>query len=115
MKVMIVDDDEDLRESIADVFRDEGHDVWTARNGSEGHDLLKTKTPDVLILDLMMPVMSGNELYALMQKDARLSRVPVLISTSDPTRAPAGAPFVRKPIQMRRLIELVKQLNQSGK
>jgi CheY-like chemotaxis protein len=109
MKVMIVDDEPDIRDSLQEFFEDEGFTVSTAANGAIALDLLQRESlPCVVILDLMMPILSGNDVYAHMQSDPRLSAVPVVVSTSDPSRAPSGVLIMRKPIDLNRLLGTVR-------
>jgi two-component system, sensor histidine kinase and response regulator len=107
--ILIVEDDADIRETLADVFQDEGYAVTTARDGTEALATLSHVRPCVIILDLIMPVMSGVEVFATMQADARLKDIPVIVSTSDPTRAPASVLVMKKPINLDRLVAAVKQ------
>ena len=109
MSVMIVDDEPGLCESLRDFLEDEGFAVSTAANGAEALHLLEAgELPCIMILDLIMPVVSGNQVYEKMQKDPRLSRIPIVVSTSDPSRAPAGALIMKKPINLDRLLGAVK-------
>jgi CheY-like chemotaxis protein len=57
-----------------------------------------------------MPVMSGTELYQALQASPALSDIPVLVSTSDPARAPIRLPLVRKPVDLDRLLKAVAGL-----
>jgi CheY-like chemotaxis protein len=110
MKVMIVDDERDIRDTLEEFFRDEGFDVATAANGAEALEQLSNgDLPDTVLLDLIMPVLGGGEVYARMQADERLKKVPVIISTSDPSRAPSGVLIMKKPIDLNRLLVAVKQ------
>jgi len=107
--ILIVDDEDGIRESLEEIFRDEGYDVTTARSGAEALTALAAdKLPSVVILDLLMPGISGNEVYDRMQKDARLAAVPVIVSTSAPERAPPGSLIMKKPIDIDRLLSVVK-------
>jgi two-component system, sensor histidine kinase and response regulator len=107
---LIVDDEQDLLDSLAEFFEDEGFSVATARNGAEAlAQLRNSDLPSVVILDLLMPVMSGIEVYAAMQKDPRLARLPVVVSTSDPSRAPSGVLIMKKPVNLDRLLSTVRQ------
>ena len=72
----------------------------TARNGAEALLLLRQRRPCLMILDLLMPVMSGSELLDVLKGDPALADVPVVISTSAPDLAPPGVPVVRKPIDL---------------
>jgi CheY-like chemotaxis protein len=108
--VLIVEDEADLRESLQEFLEDEGFAVVTASNGAEALGLLETEAlPCLMILDLIMPVISGNELFERMKKDARFCSIPVLVSTSDPSRAPRGVPVMKKPVDFDRLLGVVRQ------
>ena len=109
--VLVVDDEAGIRESLGEALRDEGYAVVEAANGKEALDLIPgLARPCVVILDIIMPVMSGNQVYAAMQTDPKLANIPVLVSTSDPARAPAGALLMKKPINLPRLLEAVARL-----
>jgi CheY-like chemotaxis protein len=111
MKVLIVDDERDIRDSLEEFFRDEGFDVATAANGDEAlKQLTGTEPlPCAVLLDLFMPVLNGVEVYGRMQQDDRLRTVPVIISTSDPSRAPSGVLIMKKPIDLNRLLNVIRQ------
>ena len=109
MSVLIVDDELCLLESLQEFLEDEGFSVATATNGAEALDLLERgEIPCLMILDLIMPVVTGNQVYERMQNDPRFANVPVLVSTSDPTRAPEGAFVMKKPIDLDRLLGAVR-------
>jgi two-component system, sensor histidine kinase and response regulator len=109
--VLVVDDEPDIRESLRDALEDEGYSVVTAGNGREALEILSAiERPCALILDIIMPMMSGAEVWETMRGDAELASIPVIVSTSDPTRAPDGAPIMRKPIDLDRLLTMVAGL-----
>jgi two-component system, sensor histidine kinase and response regulator len=109
--VLVVDDDEDIRESLRDALIDEGYSVAVASNGREALGLLADlPRPCVVIIDIIMPVMSGAELYAAMLASPALATIPVLISTSDPSRAPVGVPIMKKPVNLDRLLTTIAAL-----
>jgi len=58
-RILVVDDDRDLRELLAAVLTSAGYEVLTAENGAAALSVLRTVLPDLIILDLMMPVMNG--------------------------------------------------------
>jgi CheY-like chemotaxis protein len=109
--VMIVDDEEGICETLRDVFEDEGYKVGVATNGQEALWLLKTVSPKpcIVILDLLMPVLDGNAVYRAMKADPALANIPVVISTSDPSRAPSGALIMRKPLALEVLLSMVRR------
>ena len=83
--VLIVDDDIDIRETITVVLEDEGYLVVSAANGEEALKYLRagvTALPQLILLDLMMPVMDGFEFRAEQQKDPALATIPVVVITA---------------------------------
>lgn len=111
-RVLIVDDDEHIRESLREAFEGEGYEAATASNGGEALALLRRGPPryDVAILDLVLPVLDGGGVYRAMQADATLASIPVIVSTSNPARAPAGVIVVPKPLVLERLLDTVADL-----
>ena len=109
--LLIVDDETDLRESLRDALAEEGYTILVASNGREALQLLPTlNRPCAVILDIIMPLMSGTEVYLAMQGDPDLADIPVLISTSDPSRAPERVPVLKKPVNLDRLLTVVAGL-----
>jgi two-component system, sensor histidine kinase and response regulator len=109
--VLVVDDEPDIRETLGDVLLDEGYSVELAANGQEAlRRLPELSRPCAVILDIIMPVMSGTEVYAAMQADPRLNDIPVVVSTSDPSRAPSGVLLMRKPVNLSRLLSALSAL-----
>ena len=110
-KVLIVDDEREIRESLEELFQDEGYLVSTAANGAEALTRLnEAQSPCVVILDLLMPILGGDEVYEEMQKAPRLRGIPVIIITSDPSRAPNGLLIMKKPMNLDRLLQTVRQV-----
>jgi two-component system, chemotaxis family, chemotaxis protein CheY len=79
--VLVVEDDPDVRESLCEALADSGYEVAGAANGREALDWLKSsaRRPCLIVLDLMMPVMGGEEFRALQRQDDDLSEIPVLL------------------------------------
>jgi len=107
--ILIVEDDDDIRESLRDAFEDQGYVVRCARDGSEALQSLRTLDPPcAIILDLVMPVMSGVELYEALRAVPELAAIPVVVSTSDPSRAPSGVVILKKPCNLRTMLKVVE-------
>ncbi len=81
-KVCIIDDDADIREIYLVKFTQEGFDVSSAVNGEEGMRVVREKKPDIILLDLQMPVMNGTEVLKALNEDEELSKIPVIVLTN---------------------------------
>ena len=111
-RLLIVDDDDDIRDSLREAFEAAGYEARTAVNGEEALRLLKdgSPAPDAVILDLVMPVLDGDRVYRAMKADPALAEIPVIISTSNPSRAPAGVRVLPKPVKLEQLLEMVAEV-----
>lgn len=78
-KVCIIDDDADLREIYSMTFNREGFDVVLATDGEEGLKLIAAEQPDIILLDLHMPVKNGIEVLEELDRDKELSKIPVIV------------------------------------
>ena len=114
--VLVIDDHDDTREMVAALLAAEGFSVTTAENGRRGLDSLMRSRPCLVLLDLMMPVMTGWEFRRaqLSLADADLASVPVLLVTAvpDPERASVqlgAADVIPKPFNFDLLIETVRR------
>jgi two-component system response regulator CpxR len=80
LRVLVVDDDRVIRDSLREVLRAEGYDVVIAENGAVALQIIRSRLrPDVVVLDLMMPVMSGWEVLEQLETDASVRDIPVLV------------------------------------
>jgi len=117
-RILLVEDDDALRQVLAEVLVDEGYRVDSAANGQAALDHLKESpaSPDLILLDLVMPVMDGWAFRDAQRHDQRLSRIPtVILSASFPPDSPRmralGAEVVlSKPVSIDRLMRAVHQL-----
>ena len=82
--VLIVEDDEDIRETLVEILEDEGYLAFGAANGAEALAIVQQWRPDVILLDLMMPVMNGWQFVdtygGLTETDA--ARAPIIVITA---------------------------------
>ena len=79
--VLVVEDDPDLAETIADVARDKRCRAICAHNGLEALDVLERERPALMLIDLFMPVMNGAELLKVIRQSPRLAQIPRVIMT----------------------------------
>jgi CheY-like chemotaxis protein len=86
MTVLVVDDDDDVREGVQSFLESEGHTTEGAANGREALSFLRKQAnpPCLILLDLMMPVMSGWEVLVELDVDPRLHEIPVAIMSAHP-------------------------------
>jgi CheY-like chemotaxis protein len=108
---LLVDDDADFRSLLGEVLRDEGYDVAEAANGLEAVALLESQKPDVMIVDLAMPVMNGWTLFAVLERKSELRSIPVVFLSAMPHMAPGGGSMVvGKPLNVTSLTKLLAAL-----
>jgi CheY-like chemotaxis protein len=81
-RLLIVDDEVAIVEALQDVLVSEGYDVHTAFNGAEGLQRLGELRPDLVLLDMMMPVMDGRELLHRMRQDEGFKNIPVIVMSA---------------------------------
>lgn len=106
---LVVDDEPDIRETLREAVEMAGCTAVLAANGADALELMASSRPCMVIVDLMMPVMTGIELLHAMQQVPALADVPVVISTSAPRRAPPGLPILPKPIDLSALWRWMRQ------
>ena len=111
--ILVVDDDDAVRETIVEVLEDARYDVRAARNGREAIDILRSNSrPCLILLDLMMPVMNGWEFVRETAQDPALSDLPICLVTAVAAtqRLPDGpVAVVRKPLELTALLNVVQQ------
>lgn len=114
MRILIVDDDEDIRDAMSETLQLEGHRTDCAADGLEALDILRRRGAStcLILLDLKMPGMDGSRFREELNKDERLSSIPVVLVTAAGDAAEKAstlraAGFLRKPIRGAELLELV--------
>ncbi len=80
-KIAIIEDDQAISQMYRFKFEAEGYSVETAENGKLGLELTKTFKPDVILLDLMMPEMSGDDMLELLRKEPWGKDITVIVLT----------------------------------
>jgi CheY-like chemotaxis protein len=119
-KILVIEDEEDIRNYILTLFQDHEYEALGAVNGREGLALAKKESPDLITLDISMPEKSGMKTLRDLQEDPATSRVPVVIVTgvSDDLQSyirhrkqlKPPAAYVFKPIERQELLETVHRL-----
>lgn len=116
--ILVVDDDPDIRDSIASALEIEGYPVLMAENGKAALELLlsitdKNSLPRCIMLDLMMPVMTGEEfLHTVATKYTDLKEIPVVVASANGSLLQSSLPakeVLRKPIDITDLYRIAEQ------
>ena len=111
--LLLVDDDTDIAETLSEFLRDQGHRLRIAANGAEGLRLLVEAVPDVVLLDVEMPVLDGPRMaHSLFLHDAGRERVPILflsgVADLERVAAGVGTPYyLPKPFSLERLLQML--------
>ncbi|MEX1022111.1 MAG: response regulator transcription factor [Dehalococcoidia bacterium] len=79
VRVLVLEDEDSIRRLTVDLLTDEGFEVRAAPDGRQGLAILDEWRPDVIVLDLMMPVMDGRAFHAALRSAASGSRVPIVV------------------------------------
>lgn len=119
-KILVVDDDAELVQVTSNTLRSKLYEVVVAYNGEEGLEKAKKEKPDLILLDIMMPVRDGFSAAERFKKDEALSKIPIIAITS--FSESLGQPFdyqfdeyINKPIRAKDLLNLVaKYLKKEG-
>jgi CheY-like chemotaxis protein len=111
--VLVVDDDRDLCDLIADVLEAEGYRTRKAANGLEALERIQESKPHLILLDLMMPVMSGWQVVEKLKSEPEWARIPLVIITADyegeRKREALGArAVITKPFDIDHLAQVVR-------
>jgi DNA-binding response OmpR family regulator len=114
-KILVVDDEVDLVETVRFPLEMEGFDVLVSYNGEDALDQARKESPDLIILDLMLPKLDGYKVCRLLKFDERYKHIPILMLTAktqekDKTLGmETGAnEYITKPFEMDYLMEKVK-------
>jgi CheY-like chemotaxis protein len=110
--VLIVDDDRDIRETLEEILAYEGYTVATARNGADALQKARALRPELILLDLFMPVMDGAEFRRQQRDDPDIGAIPVVVVSAaagleERVQALEVAEHLEKPLQIERLFQVV--------
>jgi two-component system, chemotaxis family, chemotaxis protein CheY len=114
-RVLVVDDDENIREFVSLALMGEGHEVDVAANGAVALDVVESAAPDVILLDMRMPVMDGWQFASAYRGvPGRRARLVVMTAARDAARSGAEISAdanLAKPFELDELLDLVQQLS----
>src|ERR1700733_9065245 len=106
--VLVVDDDSDFRSMLGEILQDEGCHVVEAADGEEALRVLESLVPDIVLVDLVMPVMNGWALFAAIEARPELRDARIVFLSGVPQMAPPGGLLVlKKPLDLPALMALL--------
>ena len=110
----VIDDDTGIRETLSEILADEGYEVLAAQDGRDALRQLRSEgahKPCLILLDLMMPVMTGAQFYREQQADSSLKSIPICLLSADgdlaSKAAELGVQFMAKPVRIEAVLDVV--------
>ena len=119
-KVLLVDDDPDFVEAVKVIVESGGYDVRVAYDGQEGLEAVAEDKPDLIVLDVMMPVMNGHQACNSLKKNPDTAQIPIILLTAVADRVTTSQythrdmleseaeDYMPKPVEPAELLELIK-------
>ena len=111
--ILIVEDEQPVRDMLAMLLEEDGYDVLQAIHGQQALMLVDAHRPDLVISDVMMPVLDGIELCRRLKSNQRTEGIPIILMTSAARQAALTAKpdgFIEKPFQIAAVESLVNEL-----
>ncbi|MFN7044346.1 MAG: response regulator transcription factor [Flavobacterium sp.] len=116
-KILIVDDEPNIVMTLEYTFKKSNYEVFIARDGQEALEILKTNYPDVIILDIMMPMVDGFATLEQIRKDENLEHTKVMFlsaknkeSDIEKGLALGADAYMTKPFSIKKVVEKVEEL-----
>jgi two-component system chemotaxis response regulator CheY len=113
-KILVVDDEPAHRFLLRRIFERAGHEVSDAGDGAAALRVVAEAAPDLVVTDMMMPVMNGAELIRRLRSEPATAGIPILAASSDPDLAKGADAVVLKPYAWRHLLEVADALLTNG-
>ena len=119
-KILLVDDDPDFVEAVRVIVESGGYDVRVAYDGQEGLEAVAEEKPDLIVLDVMMPVMNGHAACARLKADKTTASIPIILLTAVADRVTTSTythrdmleseaeDYMPKPVEPAELLALIK-------
>jgi CheY-like chemotaxis protein len=114
-RILVVDDEPDERFLVGRALKKQGHEVKVAENGAAGMEAALEWGPDLVVTDIMMPVMDGVEFIRRLRGDPATAGIPILAASGDTHLTGAADAVLAKPYDSYRLVMLVNSLLEKGR
>jgi CheY-like chemotaxis protein len=109
-RILVVDDEPDLRFILRRIFQAAGHEVSDAGNGADALERVTGTLPDLVVTDMMMPVMGGRELIRRLRADPSTAHIPILAVTGNGELAGGADALLQKPYQPGQILTVANAL-----
>ena len=114
-KILVVDDEPDQRFLLRRIFERAGHEVSEARDGTAALAAVRESPPDLVVTDMMMPVMGGAELIRRLRCEPATAGIPIMAASGDSHLAGEADAVLAKPYLLDRLVEVAEGLLREGR
>jgi CheY-like chemotaxis protein len=114
-RILVVDDEPAQRFMLRRIFERAGHEVTDAVDGAAALQAARESSPDLVVTDMMMPVMGGSELIRHLRCEPATAGIPILAASGDPHLAADADAVISKPYRPERLIEVADHLLREGR
>jgi CheY-like chemotaxis protein len=114
-RILVVDDEPDQRFLLRRIFERAGHEVTDAADGAAALEAVRQSPPDLVVTDMMMPVMDGPELIRRLRCEPATAGIPILAASGDTHVACAADEVVSKPYDWRHLAAVAEGLLKKGR
>jgi CheY-like chemotaxis protein len=114
-RILVVDDEPDQRFLLRRIFERAGHTVYDAGNGAAALAAVRESPPDLVVTDMMMPVMGGAELIRRLRCEPATASIPILAASGDSHLAGDADAVLAKPYSWQRLVEIAEDLMGEGR
>jgi CheY-like chemotaxis protein len=109
-RILVVDDEPDLRFILRRIFERAGHEVADAGDGARALECVRASLPELVVTDIMMPVMDGRELIRRLRADPATAQIPILAVTGNGELAGSADALLAKPYQPDQILAAVNAL-----
>ncbi len=113
-RILIVDDDPSITNLLATLLEEEGYETVTANSGQRALEVVRRDPPDAVLLDLMMPVVSGSVVCQQLKGNEKTRPIPVIIVSGDghadrKTELAGADAFITKPFELDTILDCVRK------
>jgi len=114
-RILVVDDEPAQRFALRRIFERAGHEVTDAGDGAAGLRAVRESPPDLVVTDMMMPVMGGDEFIRRLRSEPATAGIPILAASGDPGLAVGADAVIVKPYKWDHLTKVAEGLLREGR